>query len=158
MQATRAALEGDLNYFRGESTRLATRLVGEEQRAGELEAKVTSLEAEVTSREAQVTSLEAQVTSLEAEVTSLTAAAEARLAEMGQLRVAGEAKEAALERIRDVAIRLNQHVLMNCQIHRQFWIRDVYPGSELFHPGSRIQGQKDSGSRIRIRMKEFKYF
>ncbi len=22
-------------------------------------------------------------------------------------------------------------------------IRDVYPGSEFFHPGSRIQGQKD---------------
>ncbi len=31
------------------------------------------------------------------------------------------------------------------------------PGSECFHPGSRIQGQKDSGSRIRIRIKEFKY-
>ncbi len=91
MQATRAALEGDLNYFRGESTRLATRLGGEEQRAGELEAKVTSLEAEVTSLEAQVTSLEAQVTSLEAEGS--------------QLREAGETKEAALERIRDVARR-----------------------------------------------------
>jgi chromosome segregation ATPase len=91
LQATRAALEGDLNYFRGESTRLATRLGGEEQRAGELEAKVTSLEAQVTSLEAQVTSLEAQVTSLEAEGS--------------QLREAGEAKEAALERIRDVAIR-----------------------------------------------------
>jgi hypothetical protein len=25
-------------------------------------------------------------------------------------------------------------------------IRDVYPGCELFHPGSRIQNQKDSGS------------
>jgi hypothetical protein len=36
-------------------------------------------------------------------------------------------------------------------------IRDVYPGSEFFYPGSRIQGQKDSGSRIRIRTKEFKY-
>jgi hypothetical protein len=32
------------------------------------------------------------------------------------------------------------------------------PGPEFFHPGSRIQGQKDSGSRIRIRIKEFKYF
>jgi hypothetical protein len=32
------------------------------------------------------------------------------------------------------------------------------PGSEFFHPGSRIQGQKYSGSRIRIRIKEFKYF
>jgi hypothetical protein len=31
------------------------------------------------------------------------------------------------------------------------------PGSEFFHPGSRIQGQKDFGSRIRIRIKEFKY-
>ncbi len=97
MQATRAALEGDLNYFRGESTRLATRLGGEEQRAGELEAQVTSLEAQVTSLEAEVTSLQAQVTSLEAEVTSLTG-------EVRQLREAGEAKEAALERIRDVAI------------------------------------------------------
>ncbi len=38
-------------------------------------------------------------------------------------------------------------------------IRDVYPGSEFFpirDTRSRIQGQKDS--RIRIRMKEFKYF
>jgi hypothetical protein len=35
-------------------------------------------------------------------------------------------------------------------------IRDVYPGSE-FLP-YRIQGQKDSGSRIRIRIKEFRYF
>jgi hypothetical protein len=26
---------------------------------------------------------------------------------------------------------------------------DVKPRSEIFHPGSRIQGQKDSGSRIR---------
>ena len=34
-------------------------------------------------------------------------------------------------------------------IEKQCWIRDAYPGS-------RIQGQKDSGSRIRI--KEFKYF
>jgi hypothetical protein len=34
-------------------------------------------------------------------------------------------------------------------------IRDVYPGSELLHLGSLIQGQKDSGSRIRIRIKEF---
>jgi hypothetical protein len=25
-------------------------------------------------------------------------------------------------------------------------IHDVYPRSEFFHPGSRIQGQKDSGS------------
>jgi hypothetical protein len=32
------------------------------------------------------------------------------------------------------------------------------PGSKFFHPGSRIQGQKDSGSRIRIRIKEFMYF
>jgi hypothetical protein len=28
----------------------------------------------------------------------------------------------------------------------------------FFHPGSRIQGQKDSGSRIRILIKEFNYF
>ncbi len=100
LQATRAALEGDLNYFRGESTRLATRLGGEETRAGELEAKVTSLEAQVTSLEAQVTSLEAEVTSLEAQVTS-------REAEVTSLTEAAEAKEAALELIRDVAIRQN---------------------------------------------------
>jgi hypothetical protein len=39
-------------------------------------------------------------------------------------------------------------------------IRDVYPGSDFFHfhPGSRIQRQKDSGSRIQIRIKEFNYF
>ncbi len=93
---------------------------------------MTSLEAQVTSLEAEVTSLEAQVTSLEAEGS--------------QLREAAEAKEAALERIRDVAIRQNQHVLMNCQIHRQCWIRDVYPGSEFF--ASRIP---DPGSkRFRI--------
>jgi hypothetical protein len=49
---------------------------------------VTSLEAEVTSQEAQVTSLEAQVTS--------------HTGEVSQLREAAEAKEAALERIRDV--------------------------------------------------------
>ncbi len=29
-------------------------------------------------------------------------------------------------------------------------IQDVYPGSEFFHPGSRIRSQKDSGSQIRI--------
>jgi hypothetical protein len=34
-------------------------------------------------------------------------------------------------------------------------IRDVYHGSEFFHPGSRIQGQKDSGSRIPQRIKYF---
>jgi hypothetical protein len=31
-------------------------------------------------------------------------------------------------------------------------------GSKFFHPVSRIQGQKDSGSRIQIRIKEFQYF
>jgi hypothetical protein len=38
-------------------------------------------------------------------------------------------------------------------------IRDGYPGSPdpNFFP-SRIQGQKDSGSRIQIRIKEFKHF
>jgi hypothetical protein len=38
-------------------------------------------------------------------------------------------------------------------------IRDVFtpdPGSEFFP--SRIPGQKDSGSRIRIRIKEFKKY
>ncbi len=34
----------------------------------------------------------------------------------------------------------------------------LIPGSEFVHPGSRIRGQKESGSRIRIRIKEFKYF
>jgi hypothetical protein len=39
-------------------------------------------------------------------------------------------------------------------------IRDVYPGSESFYPGSeiflfRIQGQKDAGSRIRNHIKKF---
>jgi hypothetical protein len=34
---------------------------------------------------------------------------------------------------------------------------DVYPGFEFFHPGSRIQCQKDSGSRIRFDIKEFNY-
>jgi hypothetical protein len=38
-------------------------------------------------------------------------------------------------------------------------IRDVYPGSgiRIFRPGSRIKGKKPSGSRIQIRVKEFKY-
>ncbi len=35
-------------------------------------------------------------------------------------------------------------------------IRDVYPGSDFFHPGSRIQGWQDSEFRIRIRIKEHK--
>jgi hypothetical protein len=38
-------------------------------------------------------------------------------------------------------------------LHAVLRIRDVYPGSEYFP--SRIQGLKDS--RIRIRIKEFKY-
>ncbi len=33
----------------------------------------------------------------------------------------------------------------------------VYPGSEFFHSGSRIHGQKDFWPRIRIRIKEFKF-
>ncbi len=37
-------------------------------------------------------------------------------------------------------------------------IRDFHPGSEFFHPGYRIQGKKDSESRIRVRTKEFKVF
>jgi hypothetical protein len=37
-------------------------------------------------------------------------------------------------------------------------IRDVYPGSRIRIFPSRNQGNKDSGSRIRIRIKEFKYF
>ncbi len=38
-------------------------------------------------------------------------------------------------------------------------IRNVIPdpGSEFFHSGSWNQGQKDSGSRIRIRLKEINY-
>ncbi len=34
-------------------------------------------------------------------------------------------------------------------------IRNVYPGSEFFQPGSRVE--KLSDPRIRIRIKEFKY-
>jgi hypothetical protein len=37
-------------------------------------------------------------------------------------------------------------------------IRDVYPASRIQIFPSRIQGQTYSGSRIRIRIKEFKYF
>ncbi len=37
-------------------------------------------------------------------------------------------------------------------------IRDVYPVSRSEYFPSRIQGHKDSGSRIQIRIKEFKYF
>jgi hypothetical protein len=37
-------------------------------------------------------------------------------------------------------------------------IRDVIPGSRIRIFPSRIPGQKDSGSWIRIRIKEFKYF
>jgi hypothetical protein len=47
---------------------------------------------------------------------------------------------------------------MKAGVETVLWIHDVYPGSEFFHPRSRIQGKKDSGSRIRIRIKEFKYF
>jgi hypothetical protein len=40
-----------------------------------------------------------------------------------------------------------------------FWntvllIWDVYPGSEFFHPGSRVKKVPDPGSRIRIHIKE----
>ncbi len=37
-------------------------------------------------------------------------------------------------------------------------IRDVYPGSQVQILSSRIQGQKDSGSRIRIRIKNLSIF
>jgi hypothetical protein len=37
-------------------------------------------------------------------------------------------------------------------------IRDIYPRSEFLHLESRIQGQKGTGSLIRIRNKEFSYF
>ncbi len=37
-------------------------------------------------------------------------------------------------------------------------VRDVYPGSEFFHPGSRVKKILDPGSRIRIHVKLFKYF
>ncbi len=36
-------------------------------------------------------------------------------------------------------------------------IRDVYPGSEFFHPGW-VKKIQDPGSRLRIQIKEFKYF
>ena len=38
------------------------------------------------------------------------------------------------------------------------WIRDIYSRSRIRIFLSRIQALKDSGSRIRIRFKEFKYF
>jgi hypothetical protein len=39
-------------------------------------------------------------------------------------------------------------------------IRDKHPGSAFFHPRTRVKRipNPDSGSRIRIRIKEFKYF
>jgi hypothetical protein len=37
-------------------------------------------------------------------------------------------------------------------------IRDVYPGLEFFHFGSKVKKIPDPGSRIRIHIKEFKYF
>ncbi len=49
----------------------------------------------------------------------------------------------------------------NYQKHFDIFFQVVEGGvadPEFFHPGSRIQGQKDSGSRISIRIKEFKYF
>jgi hypothetical protein len=46
-----------------------------------------------------------------------------------------------------------KHTFYQCCGSRMF-IPD--PGSEFFHPGSRVK--KDSGSRIRIRKKELKYF
>jgi hypothetical protein len=42
-------------------------------------------------------------------------------------------------------------LIMRCVLEglkRKLRIRNVYPGSEFFHPGSRIPSQKDSGSRI----------
>jgi hypothetical protein len=61
-------------------------------------------------------------------------------------------------------------LLLYCILKAQFslsfvWEKTLdicqYCGSEMFIQdpnSSRIQGQKDSGSRIRIRIKEFKYF
>jgi hypothetical protein len=40
----------------------------------------------------------------------------------------------------------------------QLRIQDVYPGSELFHPRSRVKKIPDPGSRIRISIKKFEYF
>ncbi len=37
-------------------------------------------------------------------------------------------------------------------------IRDVYPRYNFFHPGSPIQGCQNTGSRVRIRIKEMRYF
>ncbi len=50
------------------------------------------------------------------------------------------------------------------KIYHNYWVvasvadPECYPGSEFFHPGSRIQAQKDSGFRIRLHIKEFKFF
>ncbi len=38
------------------------------------------------------------------------------------------------------------------------WPGILVPDQNMFHSGSRIQGQKDSGFRIRILIKKFKYF
>jgi hypothetical protein len=61
---------------------------------------------------------------------------------------------------KDNILFFNKTIALNA-IKPVMGIRDVYPGdpgSEFFHPGSRIQVHKDSGSRIRISIKEFKYF
>ncbi len=54
------------------------------------------------------------------------------------------------------ALPLSLYLLTLAMLWSVLRIRD--PRSEFFHPGSRIHGQKDSGSRIRIRIKELKYF
>jgi hypothetical protein len=46
--------------------------------------------------------------------------------------------------------------IIKCQLQSALRTRDVTPGSEFFP--SRIQGQKDSRIRIRIHIKELKYF
>jgi hypothetical protein len=50
------------------------------------------------------------------------------------------------------------HLITDCEDvwHTVLRIRDVYPGTEFFRHGSWIQGQKDSGFRIRIN--DFKCF
>jgi hypothetical protein len=55
-------------------------------------------------------------------------------------------------------IRIRIHNSRHIHLKSVLRIRDVYPGSRIriFDPG--VQGQKDYGSKIRIRIKELRHF
>jgi hypothetical protein len=56
------------------------------------------------------------------------------------------------------SVRINHSgstTLLSCYLSLNV---NVYKANKFFHPGSPIQGQKDSGSRIRIRNKELSVF